>query len=91
MAGNPTDSLEYHVRTVAGFLIIIGGIAGGIWLGWWLCFRGDIIEILHGIKMGFPSWVWLVLRLGLSGMFGLLFVLAVVAVGMAVLRGGGRK
>jgi hypothetical protein len=91
MAASSNDSLEYHVRTVLGFLIIIGGIAGGVWLGWWLCFRGDIIEILHGIKMGFPGWVWLALRLGLSGMFGLLFVLAVVAVGMAVLRGGGRK
>jgi hypothetical protein len=85
------DDFRYNLRTVLGFLIIIGGIVGGIWLGWWLCFRGDIINILHEIKMGFPGWVWLALKIGLSVFFGLLFVLLFLGLGVVVLGGGGRK
>jgi hypothetical protein len=85
------NTFQYHVRTVLGFLIIIGGIGGGLWLGWWLCFRGDIIEIIHSIKMSFPGWMWLALRIGLSGVFGLLFVLVFLVLGMMVLGGVRRK
>lgn len=91
MSANSMDDFQYHLRTVIGFLIIIGGIVGGIWLGWWLCFRGDIIEILHSIKMSFPSWVWLALRVSLSVVFGLFFVLLFLALGVWVLGGGGKK
>lgn len=85
------DDFRYNLRTVLGFLIIIGGIVGGIWLGWWLCFRGDIIKILHEIKMGFPGWVWLALKISLSVFFGLLSVLFFLVLGVVVLGGGGRK
>lgn len=82
--------LTYHLRTAAGFLIVIMGMAGGVWFGWWLYFRGDIIEILHDIKVSMPNWGWLVLKFTLSGALGLLFIFIVIVLG-AIVLGGGRR
>lgn len=78
------------IRTVAGFLIIVAGLVGGIWLGWWLGFRGDIVQIIHDAKMSLPGWAWLALKYGLSAAFGVLFVVFFLVLGILVL-GGGRQ
>jgi hypothetical protein len=38
------------VRAIIGVLIIILGIAGGIYLGAWLCFVGGIIQVIEAVK-----------------------------------------
>ncbi|GAB4387460.1 MAG: hypothetical protein Kow0025_01150 [Thermodesulfovibrionales bacterium] len=91
MAATSRDTLEYHARTVIGVLILLFGLLGGLWLGWWLCARGDIVQIIHSIKMNFPSWVWTALRIGLSAFFGLLFISFFVALSLIVLGTGGRR
>jgi hypothetical protein len=79
---------EYDIRTIVGFTLILGGIIGGIGFGWWLIFVGDIIQILHSIKMSLPGWVWLLLKIGLSGILALLFIALFVLLAFAVLSGG---
>jgi hypothetical protein len=79
--------MSRDLRTVLGFLIIFSGIIGGLWLGWWFIFRGDIIEILHRVKMGLPGWGWWALKVGISAAFGGLFLLVFIALGMKVLGG----
>jgi hypothetical protein len=91
MAKNSTLTFGRTVRTAAGFIIIIAGLLGSIWLGWWLAFRGDIVEILHKAKMSLPGWVWLALKYGLSLACGVLFMAFFLILGMLVLGGGGRE
>jgi hypothetical protein len=90
MAGNMRDDLEYHVRTVIGYLIIIAGIIGSLWLMGWLSTRGDIVEIIHNIKMSLPGWVWAMIKYGLSIAFGLALMMFFVMLGVIVLGTGGR-
>ncbi len=90
MSGNSQNHIGYYTRTLLGFLIIAAGVLGGLYLAWWLSSRGDIIEIIHAVKMGLPAWAWLVLKFGLAAAFGLVFLLVFIALGMAVL-GGGKK
>lgn len=78
-------------RTISGFLIILVGLLGGIWLGWWLSFRGDIVEIIHDAKMSLPGWAWLALKYGLSFICGVLFILFFLILGILMLGGGRRK
>ena len=87
MPKNSLLTFRRTVRTVAAFLIILVGLLGGIWLSWWLSFRGDIVEILHDAKMSLPAWVWLALKYGLSLAFGLLFIIISLVVGVLVLGG----
>lgn len=79
------------VRTIAGFLIILAGLAGGTWLGWWLSFRGDIVEIIHDAKMSLPAWAWSALKYGLSLAFGVLFIFFFLILGILILGGGRRE
>lgn len=79
------------VRTVLGFLVILAGLSAGIWLGWWLGFRGDVVEILHDAKMSLPGWVWLALKYGLSLAFAVIFMVFFLVVGILILGGGGRE
>jgi hypothetical protein len=90
MAGNINDNIEYHVRTVVGYLIIIVGIIGCMWLMWWLISRGDIVEIIHNIKMSLPGWAWAVMKYGLSIAFGLVVMGFFIMLGVIVLGTGGR-
>lgn len=79
------------IRTVAGLFIIAAGLLGGILLGWWLAFRGDIVQILHDAKMSLPSWAWLALKYGLSLAFGLVFITFFLILGVLILGWGGRE
>lgn len=78
------------IRTIAGFLIMLIGLMGGLWFGWWLSTEGDIIDIIHRLKLGLPDWAWLVLKVSLSAMFGVFFLLIFVFLAALVFRGRGR-
>jgi hypothetical protein len=90
MDRNTGLSIGYHIRTAAGFFLILAGLTGGLWLAWWFIFRGDIIEILRTAKAGLPGWAWVALKFGLSGAFGVIFILAFIMIGMIVLGSRGR-
>ncbi|MEJ2184126.1 MAG: hypothetical protein P8Y66_11490 [Nitrospirota bacterium] len=79
--------LAYDVRTVLGFLIILAGVLGGLYLGWWFFAQGDVVQIIHDVKMRFPSWAWLAFRVGFSLLFWLIFIGVFVALGLVVLSG----
>jgi hypothetical protein len=79
---------EYNVRTLVGLLLIAGGIVCGIWLAWWLTFRGNIIELLHTAKMALPGWGWTVLKFSLSGIVGIAFFSVFVLLAVLVFSGG---
>jgi dolichol-phosphate mannosyltransferase len=81
----------YHIRTIAGVLSVISGVAGCLLLGWWLSTSGDIIEIIHETKMGLPGWAWGAMKVGLSGVSGLLFLAFFVVLAILVFSVGGRK
>lgn len=91
MSRTPLLTFGRTLKTVAGFLIILAGLLGGLWLAWWLGFRGDIVEILHQAKMSLPGWVWLVMKYGLSLAFGVLFIVFFLILGVLVLGGIGRE
>ena len=75
------------IRTVVGFLIILLGLASSLWLGWWLGTEGDIIDIIHRVKLGLPGWAWSLLKVSLSAMFGLVYLLFFIALAALVFRG----
>ena len=81
----------YNVRTLVGLLLIAGGIVCGVWLSWWLTFQGDVIEIIHTVKMELPGWVWTVLKVGLSGVAGIALLSVFILLAVLVFSRGGRK
>jgi hypothetical protein len=38
------------VNKLIGVLLIIGGVVAGVYAGFWLCFVGGILDIVHGFK-----------------------------------------
>jgi hypothetical protein len=85
------SDLKNLLRNMTGFLILITGIVCGLWLAWWLSFRGNIIEILHTAKMNLPGWTWVLLKFGLSGAFGLIFIVIFIVLSAIVLGGSKRN
>jgi hypothetical protein len=81
----------YNVRTLVGLLLIAGGVVCGVWLAWWFTFQGDIIELIHTVKMELPGWVWTVLKVGLSGVAGIALFSVFILLAVVVFSGGGRK
>ena len=90
MRGDGRD-MRYNFRTIIGFLLVITGVAGGLWLAWWLGTERDIIEIIHEFKMGLPEWAWVTMKVGLSAVFGLLFLAFLAALAVAVFAWGRRR
>jgi hypothetical protein len=86
-----SEEFEYNLRTAIGFLLIAAGVAGSLYFGWWLIFRGDIIDAIHTLKMSLPGWAWVVLKFGLSSLFALLFLSLFVILAVMVFAGGRRK
>jgi hypothetical protein len=82
------NEFEYRLRTIIGFLIIIVGLAFGLWFAWWLNFRGNVIDILHAVKMSLPGWAWVLMRYSFSIAFGASVMALCIAVAMLVLSGG---
>jgi hypothetical protein len=86
-----SEEFEYNLRTVIGLLLIATGVAGCLYFGWWLIFRGDVIEAIHILKMSLPGWAWVLLKFVLSGLFALLFLSLFVILAVIVFAGGRRK
>lgn len=82
--------VPYQMSTVAGLLLIIAGLAGGLMSGWWLGTEGDIIEIIHQAKMSLPGWAWLVMKIGLATGSAMLLIALLFASAVAVFAAGGR-
>jgi hypothetical protein len=82
---------EYNVRTFVGLLLIVGGVICGIWLAWWLSFEGDVISLIHTMKLALPGWAWIVLKFGLSAVAGIAFLSVFILLAVIVFSGGGRK
>jgi dolichol-phosphate mannosyltransferase len=82
---------KYHIRTIAGVVLLAAGLVSGIRLGWWLGSEGDIIEIIHRAKMGLPGWAWIAMKAGLSALSAILFIVLSLGVAIAVFAGGRRK
>jgi hypothetical protein len=75
------------IRTLLGFGIILGGFVLTGWAVWYLATVGDIIQIIHELKMGLPGWAWKLLRFSLTAVAGLTLlaffvILGVLAFGM---------
>jgi dolichol-phosphate mannosyltransferase len=82
--------VPYQMRTVAGLLIIIAGLVGGLMSGWWLGTEGDIIEIIHQAKISLPGWAWLVMKIGLSAGSAMVLIALLFAAAIAVFAAGSR-
>jgi hypothetical protein len=39
------------VKVLIGLIFILGGIAGGLYVGVWLCFIGGIVDIITAAKV----------------------------------------
>jgi hypothetical protein len=72
------------LRTLLGFGIILGGFIFTGWAVWYLATVGDIIQIIHEIKMGLPGWAWKLLRFGLTAVVGLCALGFFIALGILV-------
>jgi dolichol-phosphate mannosyltransferase len=82
--------VPYQMRTVAGLLLIIAGLAGSLMSGWWLGTEGDIIEMIHRAKISLPGWAWLVMKIGLAAGSAIFFLALLLATAIAVFAAGGR-
>jgi hypothetical protein len=82
--------IRYHIGTL-GYFVILLGVIGAPVVGLWLIIRGDIIEIIHNLKMGLPSWAWVALEYSLSFVFALALMGFMVLTGMLMLHWGSRK
>ena len=91
LVGGVEKDFGYNFRTVVGFLLMISGAVGCLWLGWWLGTEGDIVEIIHQFKMSLPGWAWLAMKIGLSVVSAVVFVALVLTAAIAVFAAGGRK
>ena len=38
------------MKIILGILLILGGIALGLWLGVWVCFIGGIVQVVNACK-----------------------------------------
>jgi hypothetical protein len=86
-----SEEFKYNLRTVVGFLLLAAGLSGSLFLGWWLIFRGDIVETIHTLKMGLPPWAWMAMKLGLSVLCAVLLLSFFVMLAVLVFAFGRKK
>ncbi len=86
-----SEEFKYNLRTIAGFLLIAAGLAGSVVLGWWLIFRGNIIDTIHAMKMSLPGWAWIALKFSLSALCALLLLSFFIILAVMIFAGGRRK
>lgn len=78
------------MKTILGLLVIIAGIALGIYVGLWLCFVGGIIQLVDAIKAA-PNVdgmeiAWGVLRIVFAGFAGMISAFVLLIPGMSMLK-----
>jgi hypothetical protein len=81
------NEFEYRLRTILGFLMIIVSIVLGIWLAWWLNSGGNVLGMLHAMRVSLPGWAWDMMRYFFSISIGAVFMSVSIAISMLILRG----
>lgn len=77
------------MRNVIGIVLVVGGVAFGIYVGVWLCFIGGIVQIVDAVKatpvegMGIAVGI---LRILMSTAAGGLAAFVAVLPGVAMLK-----
>ncbi len=78
------------MRQIVGVLMILGGIAFGLYVGLWVCFIGGIVQFINEIKS--PEAVvamniaWSITRIVFAGLFGWLAGLLFILPGLAMVE-----
>ena len=86
-----STNVTYHVRTITGFFLVIAGIAITFPMGLWLSTEGDIIEVIHRIKIGLPDWAWVAMKVGLSVFAAAALMGIFAALAVAIFAGSRRR
>lgn len=75
------------MKTLIGFLIIIGGIALALYLGGYLCLIGGIVQVIHSATPTVDAWgiAWGVARVLCAGLVGGITFWGCALVGGAVI------
>lgn len=76
------------MKTVFGVLLMLGGIALGLWLGLWVCFVGGIVQIIEQIKapeVQALTVAWAIVKIVFAGLVGVLSAIFPIAIGQAML------
>lgn len=78
------------IKTIVGFLMILGGIVFGLYVGFWVCFIGGIIQIFNEIKspeaIVAMNIVWGLGRIFFAAILGWLAGLLLVIPGIAMIK-----
>ena len=82
--------LRYHIGTL-GYFVIILRLIGSPLVGWWLIFEGDILTVIHDLKMGLPAWAWITIKYTISLALTFMFIGGLVMLGMFMLWWSNRR
>lgn len=77
------------MRNVLGIILIVAGVAFGVYVGVWICFIGGIVQIVDAVKATPVSGVDIglgILRIVIAGMAGTLSAVVAVIPGAAMLK-----
>lgn len=77
------------MRNVVAVLMIVGGVALGLYVGVWLCFIGGIVQIVDGVKAIPTDGLDIalgILRIVVAGAAGGISAFLLVIPGVAALR-----
>lgn len=75
-------------KELIGLVMIVGGIALGLFVGVWICFVGgivDIIEQVRAVNMSAMAVAWGIAKVVFAGLFGWLSAIILILPGMAIL------
>ena len=77
------------LRTIFGILLIIGGIALGIYVGLYLCFVGGIVQIVNAIKSSDVNGyaiAWGIVRIIFASVAGYICCYIPIIAGLALME-----
>jgi hypothetical protein len=77
------------MKTLIGILLVVGGIAFGLWAGVWWALIGGIIQIINEVRapeLSAAVVAYGVAKIMLSGVIGWLASIVLLVPGMAILQ-----
>lgn len=78
-------------KRILGLVLILGGIALGLWLGLWVCFFGGIASIIEGAKANPVDQLelaWGIIKFLSAWAVGLFSAIVLVMPGIALVMAG---